>query len=469
MTVRRGLPLICVLLAAEGCARYEPRPLDPSSHPGDYVGRRLDDPTLLAWVGRYAGIPEGSRWTDRQLALAALANRADIEAARREWLAARAGLRSAGARPVPGVEAEVERAVSGSQRESPWVVSLAALFTVELGGKRGARVQRARAGEVIAESELVLAASSARSRVRAAALAVVHAEQVRGGAEREVEGLAAVARLERGRYQEAALGSADVAHTGMELALAQVAAAAAAREVVLARAALAGELAVPAGLIRELRIEAAPADGCAWADALGADTVVTLAALRRGEVARALGAYALSEAELRLQVARQRPDLNLGPGFIWDQGVHRWTLVFALPALLGFRNRAAIEEAHSQRSAAAARVSEVQDAILAEADAAVESCRAAATDLADADSLAAAAERVAAIARAGYERGELGHLEQARAELTLLRAASAREAAKRRLESAGLQVEASVGDWRGTTPESWPDPREPGPAGDPSQ
>ena len=66
----------------------------------------------------------------------------------------------------------------------------------------------------------------------------------------------------------------------------------------------------------------------------------------------------------------------------------------ALPALLGFRNRAPIDEAEAARSAAAARVSEVQDAILAEAGEAAESCRAAAAETVVADSVGAAAEEL---------------------------------------------------------------------------
>jgi outer membrane protein TolC len=177
------------------------------------------------------------------------------------------------------------------------------------------------------------------------------------------------------------------------------------------------------------------------------------------EVSRVLGEYALAEAEVRLQVARQRPDLELGPGYIFDQGIHRWTLGFALPALLGFRNRTPIDQAEAARSAAAARVSEVQDAILAEAGEAAESCRAAAAESLVADSVGAAAEELVSVARGRYERGETGRLEPARAELAAARATAAQRQARRRLQLAGLAAEAAAAEWRGSAAESWPDPR----------
>jgi outer membrane protein TolC len=451
------------MLAAAGCVRYEPRPVDPAAHPRAYLDRRLNDPALTDWIARHGGAMDTARWTDRRLALAALALRSDVERARRDWLTAGAGVRTAGARPAPGAEAAVERAVSGSE-SSPWVVSLEGLFTIELGGKRGARVQAARGRQVVAESDLLLAAHSVRTRVRAAALALAHATQVRDEAEAALAALREVDRLERGRYQEAALGSAELARTGAELALARADVAAAKREYADASAALAGELAVPAAALAELRVEVPPIAGCAWADSIGSDPLAAAAALRRAEVARALGRYAVAEAEVRMQVARQYPDLQLGPGFIWDQGIERWTLAFALPALLGFRNRAPIDEAQAARASAAAGVREAQDMVLAEASRAVEGCRAVSAERAGADSVAAAAERVASLARAAYQRGETGRLDGARAELARIRAGAAVHAAARRLELAGLAVEAAAGEWRGQAGEAWPDPRQPGPA-----
>ncbi len=447
-----------LLMAA--CARYEPSPVDPAIHTAEYRGRRLDDSTVVALVTRYAGTPASDHWTDRQLGVAALTNRAELDRARRDWLAAKAGLKTAGVRPAPGVQGEVERAFSGGGGESPWVVSLTALFTIELGGKRAARVQGARARETISESDLIRSAIETRTRVRSATLAVVHAEEVAGETVRIYEALQVVAQLERGRFQEAALESSELARTAAELALGRVDVAVAERDVVSARAALAGVVAIPPAALRDVGIEASPVHGCAWADSVGVDSLLGLAALRRVEVSRVLGEYALAESEVRLQVARQRPDLQLGPGYIFDQGIHRWTLGFALPALLGFLNRAPIDEAEAARSAGAARVSEVQDVILAEAGEAAERCRAATAESIVADSVGAAAEELVTVARGRYERGETGRLEPARAELAAAKAAAAQQAARRRLQVAGLAVEAAAAEWRGPAADAWPDPRE---------
>ena len=452
----RAWPLLLLLAA---CVRYVPRPVDPAAHPAEYRARRLDDARLLEWVGRWAARPEPGRWTDRQLALAALAFRADVARARADWRTALAGQAGAGVRPAPGVEAGVERAVSGSEGQSPWVVSLAGLVAVELGGKRGARLQRARARTAVAEGELRQSAWRVVWDVRAAALALASAAADRAQAERELKALVEVQGLEQARYREGSLPSAELARTGAEVQAARAQVVGAEAGVQLARAALAGAVAVPARALDTVEVSPVPGPGCDTLGALEEDSLGALALTRRPEIGRALAEYAVAEADLRLQVARQLPDLELGPGFIWDQGVHRWTLALALPNLLGFRNRAAIHEAEAARSAAAARVAEVQDELLADIAVALRRCQGALLQRAAADSQVAVSGEAAALARAAYDRGETSRLEPALAELAVARAERGRAAVEAQLRSAGEALSTSAGGWRGEPDEPWPDPR----------
>ena len=448
-----------LLLLLPGCARYVPQPIDLSAHPSVYRARRLDEPRLLEWVGRWSPPPDGRRWNGRQLALAALGLRSDLARARADWRAAVAGERGAAVRPPPGAEASVERAVSGSEGQSPWVVSLAGLFSLELGGKRGARVQQARARTAAAEAELRFTAWRIASDVRAAALAAAASAADLAAARTEAGALADVEARERARFQEASLSSAELARTGTELQAARAAVAAAEADVLAARAELARMLAVPSRALDSVEVVFDSAD-CAPLERLGVDSLATLALTRRPEMGRVLAEYAMAEADVRLEVARQYPNLELGPGFIWDQGVHRWTLALALPNLLGFRNRAAIAHAEAARSASAARVAETQDALLADVEVAAGRCRGAALEQAAADSVVVVAERASALAQGAFQRGETSGLEPALADLSVVRAERLRLAALARAGAAARGLASAVGDWEDGRSERWPDPRE---------
>lgn len=450
----------CLALACMACVRYEPRPLDPARHPIELRSRDLGDSSLVAGVARYAGLPEGRRWTDRQLAVAALRLRADLRRLRAEWRAARAAIRTAGERPRPGVEGDLERRVGGRDEGSPWVVAVAGMFALELGGKRGARLQAARAAVTLAESTLLAAAWGAATDTRRAAAGLAQAGGEVEDAREEVRLLEEVHGLERARYAEAALGASDLARTSTEIQNARLSLAEAEHGVFEAQAALAAALAVPVRAVEAVEPVFTPPAGCSSLDSIGVDSFVAGALRRRHEVSLALGKYALAESRLRLQVARQYPNLELGPGFIWDQGVNRWTLALALPALLGSRNRGAIGEAEAAREVAGLEVAEVQDSVFAHVESAVQRCRGAALEVAAADSVVAAATRLVERDRAAYRRGETSRLEPARTELQLLRAQRARRRAERRLALASLELERAAGGPSTPAMNQWPDPRQ---------
>jgi outer membrane protein, heavy metal efflux system len=455
----QAVPLLLTFAAAD-CARYRPQPVDPAAFPAQYRERRLDDAGLVAYVARWSEAPAPKLWSDRQLALAALMLRPDLARARAQWRTALAGERTAGARPQPGAQADVERAVSGNDRQSPWVVSLAGLLTLEPGGKRGARGQQARARTAQVESELRLTFWRAVEDTRMAALDAVLAAAELDGTQRELDAVGRVLAFERERFAEAALTSSELARTGAELQDARAAVASAERGVLDARARLAGLVGVPPPALDSVEVTASPAAGCEAADSLALDSLDAMALSHRAEVGQALAEYAGAEAALHLQVARQYPDLDLGPGFIWDQGVHRWTVALAAPALLAFRNRAPIAEAVAARSAAAARIAEVQDSILVQVGVSAAGCRGARLEQVGADSQVVAARRALSLAEAAYQRGETTRLDAALAELGVVRAERAGRAAERTLRSAAVALDDAVGVWRGVAGSRWPDPRE---------
>ncbi len=448
-----------IAVACLACVRYQPRPIDPAMHPAEVRARTLGDSVLLARVARFAGRPERDRWTDRQLAVAALHLRSDLRRLRAEWRAASVALRSAGERPGVGAQGELERRVGGADDASPWVVAIGGLFALELGGKRGARLQAARAGVAVAESRLLAAAWSAAAEARMAAAELVRAAGEADDARAEVRLLEEVHTLEGARYAEAALGASDLARTATDIQTARLSVAEADHAALRARAALARALALPLRAIERLETRVISTEGCRTLDSTGADSLVIRAVSRRQQVTLALGEYAAAESRLRLEVARQYPDLELGPGFIWDQGVHRWTLAFALPGLLGSRNRGAIREADAAREVAALVVAEVQDSVQADVEDAIQECRGAALELGAADSVIVAASRQVERERAAYQRGETSRLEPARAELQLLRAERARRRAQRGLDLASLELERAAGT-PGLPRGAWPDPRE---------
>ena len=74
----------------------------------------------------------------------------------------------------------------------------------------------------------------------------------------------------------------------------------------------------------------------------------------------ALADFAASQATLRLEIAKQYPDVRLSPGYQYDQGDNKWSLGLSVDLPVLNRNQGPIAEAKARRSEAAARFNAVQ-------------------------------------------------------------------------------------------------------------
>jgi outer membrane protein TolC len=80
------------------------------------------------------------------------------------------------------------------------------------------------------------------------------------------------------------------------------------------------------------------------------------ALLERADVHGAVLGYSVAEEALRLEVAKQFPQVHIGPAYTWDHGVHRlqFNLSMELPILN--QNRGPIGEAEARRQQAGAHL-----------------------------------------------------------------------------------------------------------------
>jgi outer membrane protein TolC len=139
----------------------------------------------------------------------------------------------------------------------------------------------------------------------------------------------------------------------------------------------------------------------------------------RSDVLGALADYAASEAELRLQVAKQFPDVHLNPGYQFDQGDNKWTLGISVELPVLNQNQGPIAEARAQREVAAARFIELQAGIIGEIDRAIAAERTAQEQLATSDQLLDAEEQQRQSVEAQLKAGAADPLDALSAQLEL--------------------------------------------------
>lgn len=363
------LIIVSTLLTVSACRHVPNAPIDPGANARQLESRSLQDPSVTEAFSRYGlSSPANEAWSLDQLTVAAWTLRPDIAVARSEIEAARANIRVQGKRPNPTVSLGPERVISGAGGVSPWVLANAINFPIETAGKRGIRRQRAVASEQVAAWHLGEVLWMARSEVRNALFARDFAERIVTLDDREaalrsdyLDWIDTRIKFGGAAAQDRFIASQSLAEVESRRGLdnANLAAASAGLATSIGIRPDAFETVSPAYPALDHIPEIAPADLAAARDAALANRV---------DIRRALAEYEVAEQDLRAAVAKQYPDINLGPGYLFDQGDHKITLTVDFPIPLFDNGSAAIDAAIAARKVAAAKFNQVQAKALAEID-----------------------------------------------------------------------------------------------------
>ncbi|HWH73019.1 MAG TPA: TolC family protein [Methylibium sp.] len=422
LPARRALPLALVAALLGACAARQepPRPPDLAANPAAWAAQRSDDAALreaLAAVGVDTRVWPLPAWDAEALTALALQRHPELAVARAELRAAEAAAAQARAHGGRGAEFGLEHHSEDGRSSAPW--SLGVAVDALLGGapRRAAQAEQADALARESLEQAALAVWSLRQRVHAAQRGLALAERRRAAA----EALHAT-RAEQRTAQEARLaaGAADASEAAQARQLEAEAArdsAALAGAARAARARLAEAVGLPLATLQALplALDAALADP----PALAPLELQRAALLNRLDLRAALARHDAAEAALRVELARQWPEITLKPGVAWDQGDRVWSLGLGLVLPPGGRNRAAIDAALAQRAAQAHRVEALQREALGRLDSARAALGAAETQRAAAAALHDEAARLAARTERRYAAGDADRSERLAARAAL--------------------------------------------------
>ncbi|MHB8535721.1 MAG: TolC family protein [Sulfuricaulis sp.] len=434
--------LLLGLLFLGGCASYRPQTLSPHATAQAFSARSLNDPGLRRYLEKNIGRGASVRWDFPRLMLAAEYYHPDIALTRAQWRTAQAGVVAAGGRPNPSALTSVQRNLD-AVGVSPWTLGLDLNFTLETAGKRGDRIAQARYLAEAARQRLAAVTWQVASRLRRRLLMLYQAQQNEIVLQRLETAQARYVAVLDERRAAGDLASFELSQMRVALDATRLRMRAAEKQAAVARARVADAVGVPAPALAGVDLALSLFDHPAFAaDALGPD-LRTQALQRRPDVLAALADYAAAESRLKLEVARQYPDLQLGPGYTWDQGARKWSLAlgFALPFN---RNQGPIAVAHAAREEAATRFMALQDKISGELDAAHAEYAAALKQLETADSLLAANAARQRVLRQRLLPGALSSATRLNAEIELTQAALARLDALVQAQQAFGRVEDAV-------------------------
>lgn len=130
----------------------------------------------------------------------------------------------------------------------------------------------------------------------------------------------------------------------------------------------------------------------------------------RTDVQGLLAEYEAAQSALRLEIAKQIPNVTIGPGYTYDQGDDLYTFGLSTELPIFNQNQGPIAEAEARRRGAAAQFTALQAKIIGDIDRALESYRSSVRSLATADELVRSEERRRRQIDRSFRLGEVDRL-----------------------------------------------------------
>ena len=421
---RRVLGLLA--LAFGGCVSYQPQPLTPEKNAADLEGRTLGSGT----------------WDRARLTAAALKMQPEVEVARAKLASAQAAMITAGARPNPsfGFSAtNIARLLGGA---SPWTTGFTLDVPIETAGKRGYRVAQSQAVANAAALNLSTAEWVATARVRKSMLEMFAAKQREELLVKQQTDQGEAVKLFDARIAAGEISRVESLQARLQFNQSRLQTSEAQKLSAEARVTLAGSIGVSVHALDQVQFSFA---GLEKLSPPPSEARLRRAALlQRSDVLALLAEYAAAEAVLRLEIAKQWPDVHLGPGYSFDQGQNKWTIGFNITLPVFDQNRGPIAEALAKRREAAANFNAQQTKALGELELALASYRGALTKLETANQLLASQERQQRSAEALFKAGENDRLTLVSAQVELQAARLSRlDALLEALQALGALEDAS--------------------------
>lgn len=387
MQVSKNIIVFLLTTILIGCAvqHYHPAPVSIAENAESLSARTLQDEGLREFLRDKLPANAGDwplkEWNLPELTLAAFYYNPGLEIARDQVSEAEAAIISARARPNPAIEADLG---GETAPESPWLAGAGFSLPIETAGKRRYRTSEAQQLADAARWNLASTGWAVRAQIRSALMEYQAASRSLQLLEEEEHLRAEQVHLLEQRLAVGMIPRPEVDIARIQQTQTLLAVQSAEGRIAQARASLAAAIGVSDSALSNVSISWPSFDQPPSAASLKPTQIQDDAVLNRIDIRKALANYSASDAALRLEIALQYPNLDLGPTYAFEEGAHLFSIATNLVLPVFNRNQGPIAEAVAYRRQAANQVLAVQAAGIAASEQALAKYTAALNQLAEA-------------------------------------------------------------------------------------
>lgn len=354
-------------IALAGCATYQPKPITPAQLAERFETRSFSSNDLHAYLMRQPGFAQATwpllRWNRQMLMFVAYHYSPALGIARAQWQSANAGVDAAALFPDPSLQIPFDYTLNHQGPGRPVTTGLVLDIPIVTAHKREYRIEQASHLSEAARQDIRNQAWIVYKQLRDTLLTLYADRQRIALLEQQTEAQKQVVDMLAKRRSVGEAAQSDIYPASLALLQARAALVSTENEMQTMHARLATILGMPVSALAAIRLDfdefahtgipAPSASAC------------RLALFQRADLLGSLARYDATQSALQLEIAKQYPDIHIGPGYTYDVGANK--IDFGLTRItlpLFNRNRGGIEQAEAQRAEAAARTAALQDTLL---------------------------------------------------------------------------------------------------------
>ncbi len=358
-----------------GCAKekYVAKPLDAQTVSSKILNKSFSDPEFKHYLLKQGYQPSDlpfQQWGLNEFTYAALYFNPQLDVAKAQLALANTAITTANLRLNPAVNATTARSDRANNDINPWAFGLDVAIPIETNNKRQIRVEEAMQLRDVAHMTVAETGWLLRSQIAKDLIAYHENLAAQQALSHELETHSSIINMLEKRVQLGLLASTPLSDAKLLRQKTQAAANTLAAQLNTIRAALATSIGIDLAQFNAISIKPLLIDTVLNQQSALLNTSEQLknlqqnALLNRLDIRRSLAKYAAAEARIKLEVAKQTPDIVLTPGYIFEFGDRIWSLGFSSLLNLLNKNQTLIAEATNLREIEGAQFEVLQSSVI---------------------------------------------------------------------------------------------------------
>lgn len=355
---------------------YFAKPIDVEQSAVKRSQKNLDNPDFKAFLIRRGMSAEAipfQSWHVESLHATALFFHTDLAVAKEKLALAEYSIQTAGQKPAMGVSGAIGRSDRANGDINPMSYTLQIDIPFETTSKRAIKVEEAEHLAEVARMDAAEIAWNLRHQIQLDLIAYQEQQRNLQLLRRELDSYTQLINMLQKRVALGMGSNTELSQYQLiqQKSQIQLRNASAKTEILLAK--LSADVGLSMAEFKRTPIALVVDNGSISAEHRASITPESLqseALINRIDIRRALARYAASESKLKLEVAKQIPDISLSPGYAYEFGDRVWSLGFATLLNLLQQQPKFIKEAEQLRAIEGAQFEAVQASAIAQTHAA---------------------------------------------------------------------------------------------------